>query len=319
MQVRIEFNSPLPVYVQLKEQIEFLVLNGELEPGTRLPTIRQLAGFLGVNRNTVQKAYQELAQAGLIECRRGRGCRVVDRPAAIARPISAQLLSLIDQAIEGASELGISPEHLASLLYARARQRPDVQVKRRVVFVECVSQIATAMAGAIQRKLDVAVTPLLLEDLRQADQEVERQIREADVVATTFFHIQEVRRLLAGERKEVVGLVVKPHLEKLIQIAQIPRGTPAALVCCSRSCAQDMRTSLENAGVTGLNTALGGVDEAQELARLLPGFSVVIASDFVADRVRPMLGPAQQLITLDYTVLDEGAVSLLRPIVAEAG
>jgi GntR family transcriptional regulator len=317
MKVRIEPNSHLPVYAQLKEQVKFLILNGELAPGTRLPTTRQLAGFLKINRNTVQKAYQELVQEGLIECRQGRGCVVVERPTASAPAVSPQLLAIIDRAVEQACELGVSPDDFASCAYARARQRRDVQVKRRLVFVECEASIATALARAIQERLDVEVTPVLLKDLRQPTAEVAEQLRQAHLVATTFFHIQEVRRLLAKAKKEVVGLVVKPHLEKLIQIAQIPQGTPAALVCCSASCALDMKQSLENAGIDGLNTSLAGVDDQLTLAETLAGLPVVIASDFVADEVRPLLQPGQQLIVLDYTALDEGAISLLSSMMAE--
>lgn len=319
MEVKIELDNHLPVYVQLKEQIKFLILNGELEPGARLPTTRQLAGFLGINRNTVQKAYHELEQEGLVECRRGRGCTVVERLAAIAQPVSDQLLTIIDRAIEEAGQLGVSPDDLATFLYARARQRRDVPLRRRLVFVECEAPVAAAIAQGIRERLEVDVTPMLLKDLRQPTAEVEKQLREAHLVATTFFHIQEVRQLLAKEKKEVVGLVVKPHLEKLIQIAQIPGGTPTALVCCSQCCAQDMQRSLENAGVKGLDTALGGVDEPQKLAEMLLDFPVVIASDYAADEVRPLLGPNQELITLDYTVLDEGAISLLRPMVTGEG
>jgi GntR family transcriptional regulator len=317
MQVSIELNSHLPVYAQLKEQLKFLILNGEMEPGAKLPTTRQLAGFLKINRNTVQKAYQALEQEGLIECRQGRGCVVVEQPAAIAQPVSAQLLGIIDKAIEKAGELGVSPDDFATFVYARARQRRDVHVQRRLVFVECEALITTAIAQTIRERLDVEVTPILLQDLRQPTAEVEAQLRKAHVVATTFFHIQEVRRLLAKEEKEVVALTVKPHLEKLIQISQIPHGTPAALVCCSECCALDMRRSLENAGIKDLDTALGGVDDLPKLGGMLPVFPLIIASDFVSEEVRPLLRPDQELITLDYTALDEGAINLLRSIVTE--
>ncbi len=317
MKIRIEPDSYLPVYAQLKEQIKFLILNGELEPGTRLPTTRQLAGFLKINRNTVQKAYQELGQEGLIECRQGRGCVVAERITATAPAVSPQTLAIIDRAIEQAGELGVSPDDFAAFIYARARQRGDVQVKRRLVFVECEALIAATLAQAIQERLGIEVRPVLLQDLRPPTAEVAEQLREAHLVATTFFHIQEVRRLLAGAKKEVVGLVVKPHLEKLIQIAQIPRGTSAALVCCSEACALDMKRSLENAGIKGLDTSLAGVDDRGKLAETLPAFPVIIASDFVADEVRPLLQPGQELVVLDYTALDEGAISLLRSMMEE--
>jgi GntR family transcriptional regulator len=317
MQITIEPNSYLPVHAQLKEQIKFLILNGELEPGARLPTTRQLAGFLRINRNTVLKAYQELVREGLIECRRGRGCAVVERPMAVAPPVSARLLKIIDNAIEQAGEMGVSPDDFAAFVYARSRQRRDVQVKRRLVFVECELPVATTLAQIIQKKLDMEVIPVVLRDLEQPTAEAEELLRQVQVVATTFFHIQEVRRLLAKANKEVVALGVKPHLESLIQIAGIPQDTPAALVCVSEYCALELKQSLEDAGVKGLEAVLCGADNPQKLAETLPGLPVVIASDFVADEVRPLLQPGQELIVLDYTTLDEGAISLLRSLMTE--
>jgi GntR family transcriptional regulator len=317
MQVRIEPNGHLPVYVQLKEQLKFLILNGELEPGTKLPTIRQLAGFLGINRNTVQKAYHGLEGEGLVECRRGRGCVVADDASAAAQPVSPELLDVIDRAIKEAGELGVRPDDLASYFYARASQRPDLPLKRRVVFVECEAAITTAIAQTIQERLGIEVTPVLLKDLREPKPEVEEQLRQAHVVATTFFHIQELRGMLAKTGKEVVALAVKPHLENLIQIAGIPRGTSVGLVCVSQGCALELQRTLESAGVKGLDVILGGVDDLGSLAEILPGQPVVIASDFVAEEVQPLLGPDQEFIALDYTTLDEGAINLLRSIVNE--
>ncbi len=317
MRLQIETNSHLPVYAQLKEQIKFLILNGELAPGTPLPTTRQLAGFLGINRNTVHRAYQELQQEGLIRCQRGRDCEVVERPGAVAQPISARLLAIIDQAIEQAGELGVTPDDFATYVYARARQRQDVPVARRLAFVECQEPIAVAMAQAIEARLQLPVAPIVLGDLQDPSEEIEARLQEAQVVATTFFHIQEVRRLLAGRGKEVVAIGVKPHLDKLIQIAQLPQGTPAALVCLSESCALDMERSLENAGIRNLEPTLCGVDEPQRLSSALPAHGVVIASDFVAHQVQPLMQPGQRLITLDYTQLDEGAIDLLRSVLHE--
>lgn len=317
MQVRIELNGHLPVYVQLKEQLKFLILNGELEPGTKLPTIRQLAGYLGINRNTVQKAYQELEGEGLVECRRGRGCVVVEQVGTTAQSISPELLDVIDRAIDEAGQLGVRPDDLATFLYARAQQRPVQPITRHVVFVECEAAISNAIAQTIQERLGVRVTPILLEDVREPTHEVEVKLRQAHVVATTFFHIQELRRMLAKTGKEVVALAVKPHLENLIQIAGIPRGTSVGLVCLSQGCAMELQRTLENAGIQGLDVTLGGVDDLGELGEMLPRQPVVIASDFVAEEVRPLLGPDQEFIALDYTTLDEGAINLLRSIVNE--
>jgi len=318
MQISIEPDNHLPVYVQLKEQVKFLILNGEMEPGTRLPTIRQLAGFLRINRNTVLRAYQELAREGLIECQPGRGCTVVERPCAVAQPVSAHLLKIIDEAIEQAGEIGINPDDFAHLAYARAKQRSDVRAKRQLVFVECAERIAAAFAEVIEDRLDVRVAPVVLQDLEQPTPEVEKRIREARMVATTFFHVEEVRRLLSKTKKQVVGLGLKPHLERLVQIAGIPEGTPTAMVCLTGCSTRNMKRSLEDAGIKGLDAAVCGADEPQRLVETLSGRAVVIASDLVTDQVRALLQPDQELIVLDYLALDEGGINLLRSLLEEA-
>lgn len=311
MKLRIEPGSHLPVYVQLKEQIKFLILNGDLQAGTSLPPTRQLAGFLRINRNTVLKAYKELEQEGLIECRQGQGCVVIERVLTNAPIVSAELLSIIDQSINQAGELGVSPEEFASYVFARAGQRRDVQITRRLVFVECEAPITVTVAKNLEDRLGVEVTPLTLKELRELTPETKNKLRDAHAVATTFFHIQEAKRLLAKIKKEVVAIVVKPHLDKLIKISAIPQSTPVALVCVNESCACDMKRSLEHAGIKGMDTSLFGVDDQQKLTDMLPRYPVIIASDFISDKVRPLVQPNQELIVMDFTAVDEGAIELL--------
>jgi GntR family transcriptional regulator len=314
---RLDRSSHLPVYAQLGAQIKFLILQGELKPGGRLPTARQLAGFLRINRNTVLRAFQELEREGLIECRRGKGCVVVEVPGALAGSVSAKLVAVVDTAVEQARALGVDADTFAAFAYARARQRFRRAAKPRLVFVECETVIAAAVARAMQDRLGVKVTPVVLADLRRPTARIEAQLREADMVTTTFFHIQEVRRLLPRKGREVVALVVKPHLDKLIKLSEIPPGTKTALVCMSETCALDMQRSLEHAGITGLETSPCGVDDHEKLSERLAGQSVVIASDFVADEVRPLVRPDQEFIELGFTVLDEGAVSFLKSVLTE--
>jgi DNA-binding transcriptional regulator YhcF (GntR family) len=68
--------SPIPPYEQVRAQLARQVQSGELAPGTRLPSVRRLAGDLGLAVNTVARAYRELEQAGLVATR-GRNGTVV--------------------------------------------------------------------------------------------------------------------------------------------------------------------------------------------------------------------------------------------------
>ena len=66
MIVRIDTNSAVPVYEQIRSQILLMIASETLAPGTRLPTIRQLATDLGLAKGTVSKAYEALVAAGVV-------------------------------------------------------------------------------------------------------------------------------------------------------------------------------------------------------------------------------------------------------------
>lgn len=69
----IDQRSSTPIYQQLVQEVKVAVLRGVLHPGDRLPSVRELAGRLAINPNTIQKSYQELERQKMIETLRGKG------------------------------------------------------------------------------------------------------------------------------------------------------------------------------------------------------------------------------------------------------
>lgn len=71
--IMIDYHDKRPIYEQVIERFQMLILNGALEPDEQLPSVRSLAVDLSINPNTIQKAYGELERRGLIYSIRGRG------------------------------------------------------------------------------------------------------------------------------------------------------------------------------------------------------------------------------------------------------
>ena len=69
----IDINSSVAVYVQIENHIQFAIASSRLTPGDQLPSVRELSERLGVNPNTVAKAYRDLEVMGLLYTRRGMG------------------------------------------------------------------------------------------------------------------------------------------------------------------------------------------------------------------------------------------------------
>lgn len=70
--------NPLPLHAQISELLQLRIARGELTPGDRLPTVRQLAVDLRVNSNTVARVYAELERRGVLVTKRGSGSFVAD-------------------------------------------------------------------------------------------------------------------------------------------------------------------------------------------------------------------------------------------------
>lgn len=85
MILEIDTRSPVPPYEQVREQVAALIEAGVLPPGTKLPTIRQLAGDLGLATGTVARAYRELEAAGTVNSHGRRGTTVADSAASSPR------------------------------------------------------------------------------------------------------------------------------------------------------------------------------------------------------------------------------------------
>jgi len=104
-----------PLYEQFTEQIRTMIAKGELEPGTRLPSVRETASSLRVNPTTVMKTYQELERQALLVTFRGQGTFVTREEEAIARSRRQLARAAVNQLTETAKSLGLTPEQLWAL------------------------------------------------------------------------------------------------------------------------------------------------------------------------------------------------------------
>ena len=109
-----DWNNNAPIYRQLKDRIVAMLLDGLLKPGDALPSVRQIAADFQLNPITVSRAYQELADATLVEKRRGIGMYVTDgaREKLIISERERFLQEEWPQMLERIRRLGMSIEEL---------------------------------------------------------------------------------------------------------------------------------------------------------------------------------------------------------------
>jgi GntR family transcriptional regulator len=311
IRLHVDEHSPIPIRRQLTAQLRHVIEGGGVPRNQALPSIRELAGFLSINPNTVARVIEDLKRAGYVEARRGRGVFVA--PAAPARPAPTLREGFLRDAVIRAAALGMTVDDLAVGVLSLAGVRPAaVQGAVEVLLVECSPPELDFFARELEAHLPVRVDKVLLGELARA---VRRQKRAGHwgAAVTSFCHLPEVERLLGGRGVPVIALLAEAHLETLHSLAQLPAGTRVGVASAEPETAHNLEHSIANAGLP--NIALVGACPAEgaALGRLVRQVDVIVCSTSAAERVRRLAGPSLQVI-IDDRALDQRAIEMLAAI-----
>jgi DNA-binding transcriptional regulator YhcF (GntR family) len=125
MDIRIDRNSRIPIYDQIKDQIKGLIHAGQIKTGDQLPTIRELSVELSVNFNTVALAYRDLVNEGVIITERGKGTFVASTPGEeeMQKIRRDKLQKLIEALVSETDRLGYSSEEVGRAFLDQFKKR----------------------------------------------------------------------------------------------------------------------------------------------------------------------------------------------------
>ena len=112
----MEFNNNLPIYLQIIDNIKQDIVVGRLKAGQKMPSVRELAGILKVNPNTIQRVYQELDREKITFTKRGMGTYVTEEEKTISSLKEEISKKIILDFVEGMNKLGFSNKELINTL-----------------------------------------------------------------------------------------------------------------------------------------------------------------------------------------------------------
>ena len=111
----LDYQDRRPIYEQIVEKFRHLILSGALPPGSRMPSVRQLAMDLSINPNTIQRAYNQLEQEGLIYPVKGKGNFIADSEC--VRKISRKsYLEEMKTLVQKGRDMGFAEEELTYII-----------------------------------------------------------------------------------------------------------------------------------------------------------------------------------------------------------
>jgi GntR family transcriptional regulator len=109
---RIDEQSGIPVWIQVRRRLVYVIVSGKYQPGEQLPTVRELAVQLDINYNTVNKVYQDLERDGYIITKRGRGTFVADGSEHMLLALDNKIDLLADELVREGLDFGMTGDEI---------------------------------------------------------------------------------------------------------------------------------------------------------------------------------------------------------------
>ncbi|PYO20677.1 MAG: hypothetical protein DMD85_16430 [Candidatus Rokuibacteriota bacterium] len=308
MNLHVDARSPIPIRRQLTAQLKHAIESDGLPRDQALPSIRELAGFLGINANTVARVIEDLKQSGYVEVRRGRGVFVAAAPP--VRPSPGLREGFLKDVVIRAAALGMTADDLAVGVLSLAGVRPAaIDGAVEVLLVECSAAELDFFARQLEAYLPIRVDKVLLGELKAITR---RRIpaRRWRAAVTSFCHLPEVERVLSGRGVPVVALLAEAHLETLHRLAQLPKGTRVGVASDALETAHNLEHSIANAALPNIVLVGACPVEGAALGRLVQRVDVVVCSSAAAERVRQLAAAGVQVM-IDDRALDQRAIEML--------
>lgn len=195
---QLDQHSGTPLYRQISDQVRQFIAAERVKPGDHLPAVRQLARSLGVNQNTVIRAYTELEQEKVVVARRGGGTIVVkDRnDAAFIAARQRHLSEIVSEDIVKVLSLGYSPEELEAAFYLhlsrwREERKGILEVPKDITRIKKKAGIIRIVGSH-----DLALN-ILVDMMKHRSPETEIEVTHAGSLGG-LIALQEDRAHLAG-------------------------------------------------------------------------------------------------------------------------
>lgn len=310
-------NSNMPLYLQIKEQIKYMILTKKLNPDSKFPSSRQLADFLHINRATINNALNELENEGYLKTEKGIGIRISELYYSDERDHD-EFRNLIMDSITKAEQIGFSTDEFITGTFVLAQQKVmgNNQDDFYTVFVECNEPVLKGYKQDIENSLNVRVEPLLIDDLININYITQQLVQRSSMVITTFTHLHEVRSLLKDIKVEIIGVTAGPYLELLFRLSRIKSGQKIAVIMVTERGASEVAQSIKDSGIKHSQIMLASLENKEQLIQAVKEAHLIVASSSAVREVQKYTNNGQEIMTY-HNSLDPASKSMLRKVISE--
>ena len=158
----------------------------------------------------------------------------------------------------------------------------------------------------------ISIIPILIDEIYKEPDIFREKIKSIDLVVTTFFHYDEVKKFLVDQKQRVLAIALDPLMETMVNIAHLSnKDKNIGLVCITDKFAQRVFQSIKQAGIKFLSFKFTRSHNKDEVKKFLINTDMVITSPGRKKEVEKLISPQIPLIEFVY-VPDKGSMSMLK-------
>jgi len=292
----VDKESRVPLYLQLRDLIRYYISTGAIQYKQQLPTVNGLAKELGINFETIRKAYKELEKEGLLSTRRGRGTFASGH--ANSKPVVRQegdpksaLIESAKHAIRQLLQTGAGLQEIRNIFEQYFNELSTEGANQFIVFAECNQLQTEEISEILKNHLNLSIKPMLIKNLKG---EVERIVQEGGKLAaviTTGFHINEVRNALGEIPVPIDFVITNMSPETRRELDAFPKTSRFGFICRDPESVQFYKEMLKTELAIETDIASCLFKEELKVKNLIKSVDVLLVSPSVFEAVKLLVPP----------------------------
>ena len=293
----VDKKNKVPLYLQLKDQIKYYISTGAIKSQEQLPPIKILGKKLGINFQTVRKAYIELEKDGLIVIKHGEGTFISlnnlrrtetafsnsrSQNLDLSHQFANELKGLFDKFARQGIEIGEAKSLAEKVFFEIERSN----LLPTIIFAECNQFQVSQISELLSEELNLQVKPMLLTDLRNQLPILVEEGKNINVV-TTGFHVNEVRQSFGEYPVQIDVLITNLNPETRRELQTVGENANFGFICRDQESAVLYKELLKaELGFKEIHLTTCTIAETEKVKVILDTSDIILTSPPVYEDVK---------------------------------
>ncbi len=319
---RIDKSNKVPLYLQLKDLIKYYISTGTIKDNLQLPGVNSLGNELGVNFETVRKAYKELEREGLISMERGRGTYVTLHNAKVPKVSSdvhpeADPQDALRVGVRKLLRLGTEAKEIKKIV---ANVIDDVEKEgsqQTIVCAECNLYQVREISKVLKSYLNISIKPVLVDNLKSEVEMILTGPERLLAVVTTGFHINEIRKMLEDIPVDTHVLITNMSSETRQKLLTYDPKSHFGFICRDTESIPFWADQIRDELGEEINLSCSILDDKEKVEEILKSVNVLMVSPPVYKALKKKAPPKLPLYNV-FDKVDAMSLRLIKERLSEA-